>query len=88
VAQGRLREIYRARRDAMLAALDAHMPPGVRFTRPAGAEPFRVVALNHVMDFSHFTSEEDRDNEEKWKRVMGVQTEADDEFNRFHQSPR
>ena len=32
----RLCEVYRQRRDAMLAALDAHMPPGVRFTRPAG----------------------------------------------------
>jgi DNA-binding transcriptional MocR family regulator len=33
---GRLRGVYRARRDAMLAALDAHMPPGVSYTRPAG----------------------------------------------------
>jgi len=32
----RLREVYRMRRDAMLAALDAHMPPGVRYSRPAG----------------------------------------------------
>jgi DNA-binding transcriptional MocR family regulator len=32
----RLRRVYRSRRDAMLAALDAHMPPDVRFTRPAG----------------------------------------------------
>ena len=32
----RLREVYRTRRDAMLAALDAHMPPSVRYTRPAG----------------------------------------------------
>ncbi len=32
----RLCEVYRQRRNAMLAALDAHMPPGVRFTRPAG----------------------------------------------------
>lgn len=32
----RIRSVYRARRDAMLAALDAHMPPGVRYTRPCG----------------------------------------------------
>ncbi len=30
------REVYRRRRDAMLAALDTHMPPGVSYTRPAG----------------------------------------------------
>lgn len=28
--------LYRARRDAMLSALDAHMPPGVSWTRPQG----------------------------------------------------
>ncbi|MFO1046584.1 MAG: PLP-dependent aminotransferase family protein [Geminicoccaceae bacterium] len=33
---GRIREAYRIRRDTMLAALEAHMPPGVRWTRPAG----------------------------------------------------
>ena len=32
----RLRSVYRGRRDAMLAALDAHLPPGVCYTRPAG----------------------------------------------------
>lgn len=31
-----LRAVYRRRRDAMLAALDAHLPGGVRFMRPAG----------------------------------------------------
>lgn len=31
-----LRALYRARRDAMLAALEAHMPEGVRWTRPEG----------------------------------------------------
>jgi 2-aminoadipate transaminase len=31
-----IRATYRKRRDAMLAALAAHMPPGVRWTRPAG----------------------------------------------------
>ncbi|GAA1754878.1 PLP-dependent aminotransferase family protein [Luedemannella helvata] len=30
------RELYRERRDAMLAALAAHMPAGVTWTRPAG----------------------------------------------------
>jgi len=32
----RLRQVYRARRDAMLAALDATMPPVVHYTRPSG----------------------------------------------------
>jgi DNA-binding transcriptional MocR family regulator len=32
----RIVPVYRERRDAMLAALDAEMPPGVRFTRPSG----------------------------------------------------
>ncbi|HWR48305.1 MAG TPA: PLP-dependent aminotransferase family protein [Pseudonocardiaceae bacterium] len=30
------REVYRERRDAMLAALAQHMPPGCRWTHPAG----------------------------------------------------
>jgi 2-aminoadipate transaminase len=32
----RLRREYRRRRDAMLAALAAHLPPGARWTQPAG----------------------------------------------------
>jgi 2-aminoadipate transaminase len=32
----RIRGVYRRRCQAMLAALDAHMPQGVRYTRPAG----------------------------------------------------
>ena len=32
----RLRAIYRRRRDVMLESLAAHMPPGVRWTRPGG----------------------------------------------------
>jgi len=32
----RIRDAYRKRRDAMLAALDKHMPPGVSYTRPKG----------------------------------------------------
>jgi DNA-binding transcriptional MocR family regulator len=31
-----LRQIYRQRRDAMLVALEAHMPPGVAWTMPLG----------------------------------------------------
>jgi 2-aminoadipate transaminase len=34
--KARIRPYYRAKRDAMLAALEAQMPPGVRWTRPAG----------------------------------------------------
>jgi 2-aminoadipate transaminase len=32
----RLREVYRERRDAMLAALERHFPAGARWTRPKG----------------------------------------------------
>ena len=32
----RIRAVYRTRRDAMLAALDRHAPPGVRWKRPEG----------------------------------------------------
>ncbi len=32
----RLRQVYRQRRDVMLAALARHMPPGVSWTRPRG----------------------------------------------------
>jgi 2-aminoadipate transaminase len=32
----RLREVYRGRRDLALGALEAHMPAGVRWTRPGG----------------------------------------------------
>jgi 2-aminoadipate transaminase len=31
-----IRALYKAQRDAMLAALDRHMPAGVRWNRPAG----------------------------------------------------
>ena len=31
-----IRALYKSQRDAMLAALDRHMPPGVRWNRPAG----------------------------------------------------
>lgn len=33
---GRVRPLYRDRRDALMDALDHHMPSGVRWTRPAG----------------------------------------------------
>ena len=36
VQAARVRPIYRARRDAMLHSLEAHMPPGVSWTRPEG----------------------------------------------------
>jgi DNA-binding transcriptional MocR family regulator len=32
----RLRSAYRARRDALLAGLQAHLPPGCEWTRPGG----------------------------------------------------
>ena len=48
-----LRQIYRERRDVLLDALAAHMPTGVRWTRPGGGffvwlalpEPFRAAAV-------------------------------------------
>ncbi len=33
---GRIREVYKAKASAMVRALEAQMPPGVRFTRPKG----------------------------------------------------
>lgn len=50
---GHLREVYSERRDAMLAALAAHMPDGVIWTRPQGGffvwlslpEPLRAVEV-------------------------------------------
>jgi DNA-binding transcriptional MocR family regulator len=32
----RIRQVYRSRRNAMLAALEEHFPPDIAFTRPAG----------------------------------------------------
>jgi DNA-binding transcriptional MocR family regulator len=32
----RIRILYRGRRDTMLAAMDRHFPPGIRYTRPQG----------------------------------------------------
>lgn len=59
------RELYRSRRDAMLAALEAHMPAGVTWSRPnggffiwitlpdtiEGAELFEEAAANGVIFF-------------------------------------
>lgn len=42
-------DLYRRRRDAMLAALSAHMPAGVRWTRPDGGM-FVWVTLPESMD--------------------------------------
>jgi 2-aminoadipate transaminase len=44
-----IRDVYRRRRDAMLAALDEHMPEDVRYTRPAGGL-FLWVELPQDMD--------------------------------------
>ena len=47
--KARIRPYYRGKRDAMLAALEAEMPHGVRWTRPAGGL-FVWVALPEGMD--------------------------------------
>jgi hypothetical protein len=44
-----LRRVYRARRDAMLAALARHMPPGVHWTKPEGGM-FVWLTLPEGMD--------------------------------------
>lgn len=43
-----LRSIYRERRDAMLAALDTHMPPGVTWTRPEGGMFIWLTLPTHL----------------------------------------
>jgi DNA-binding transcriptional MocR family regulator len=45
---GRIREAYRARRDAMLAALERHMPPGVTWSRPGGGMFLWLTLPEHV----------------------------------------
>ena len=45
----KLRQTYAARRDTMLAALDAHMPEGVSWTKPEGGMFIRVT-LPKTMD--------------------------------------
>jgi 2-aminoadipate transaminase len=44
-----LRRVYAERRDAMLAALDRHMPAGVRWTRPEGGL-FLWITLPQELD--------------------------------------
>ena len=46
---GALCQAYKARRDAMLAALEAHMPPGVTWRRPEGGM-FVWVTLPEEVD--------------------------------------
>ncbi|MCB1397268.1 MAG: PLP-dependent aminotransferase family protein [Rhodobacteraceae bacterium] len=45
----RIRAVYRTRRDAMLAALARHMPPGVQWTKPEGGM-FVWLTLPEGMD--------------------------------------
>jgi 2-aminoadipate transaminase len=42
------RPLYRRRAEAMLAALERHMPPGVTWTRPAGGFFVWLTAAEHV----------------------------------------
>jgi DNA-binding transcriptional MocR family regulator len=49
----RIREVYGARRNAMIAALESHFPKEVRFTRPAGGL-FLWAELPEDMDARHF----------------------------------
>ncbi|GAF82139.1 unnamed protein product [marine sediment metagenome] len=43
-----IREVYRERRDAMLAAMERHFPPGVTWTRPQGGLFLWVQLPEHV----------------------------------------
>jgi hypothetical protein len=52
----RIRASYAARRDAMLAALDRHMPPGVRWTHPEGGM-FIWLTLPEGMDATALLAE-------------------------------
>jgi hypothetical protein len=45
--------------------------------REDNAPQMRVIGLNNTLDFSHFKSEADRQNDEIWKLVLDGQTEAD-----------
>ncbi len=49
----RIREVYKERRDAMLAAMERHFPPGVTWTRPEGGL-FLWVKLPEQVDASEF----------------------------------
>jgi 2-aminoadipate transaminase len=52
----RLRAVYGVRRDAMLAALERHFPPGVRWTRPKGGL-FLWVTLQKGFDTAELLKE-------------------------------
>lgn len=43
-----IREVYRGRRDAMLAAMERHFPPGVTWTRPQGGLFLWVQVPEHI----------------------------------------
>jgi DNA-binding transcriptional MocR family regulator len=45
---GKLRRVLRARRDALLEALEEHMPDGVRWTRPEGGYQVWVELLEGI----------------------------------------
>lgn len=45
---GRVRDAYRTRRDTMLGALEASMPAGVRWTRPAGGMFLWLSLPEHI----------------------------------------
>ncbi|WP_148682402.1 PLP-dependent aminotransferase family protein [Pyrobaculum neutrophilum] len=44
----RVRELYRKKRDAMLAALETHMPPGVSWTKPSGGMFIWATVPPHI----------------------------------------
>lgn len=43
-----MRELYKRKRDAMLAALETYMPPGVRWTRPSGGMFIWATVPPHI----------------------------------------
>ena len=45
---GKVRAVYRSRRDAMLTALEAHMPKGVHWTKPEGGMFIWVTLPAHM----------------------------------------
>jgi DNA-binding transcriptional MocR family regulator len=47
-AIGRIRELYRRRRDVMVAALERELPAGIRFTRPSGGLFLWVELPQHL----------------------------------------
>ncbi|AAL64105.1 aminotransferase, class I [Pyrobaculum aerophilum str. IM2] len=43
-----VRDLYKRKRDAMLAALETYMPPGVSWTKPSGGMFIWVTTLQHI----------------------------------------